>query len=168
MPHIGKREYRLDAAGAVGDDAEAAGRRYRGPRCIPVVRTACSVVDAAFECGEHASFAGKVLGLVVSGLGQESHHPVGCRQRFFAVIGNAELQQHVGEAHDAQADLPCAPGMLPYHRQRELIHVDDVVQESHGQPHDPGQVLEVDRCRLLRDVHHSRQIDGTEIAGLVG
>ena len=60
------------------------------------------------------------------------HDVFGDLQRFLGVVGNAEHDEHIGKAHDAQADFARLLGHFLDLRQGEFVDIDDVIQEPDG------------------------------------
>ena len=104
----------------------------------------------------------------------EAHDALGQGDARLGIIGDAQLEEQVGKAHDAQADLAVAAHGLVDAFQREARGVDDVVQEAHGQMHHLLQAVPVDTGRggifvmLVAGHKEAGQIDGAQVAGLVG
>ena len=94
----------------------------------------------------------------------EVHDLAGQVHGLVGVVGDAEPEEQVGEAHDAQADLAVAAGHLGDLRQRVVVDVDDVVQEAHGGLDDAPQAAVVE----VAVVAHAGQVDGAQVARLVG
>src|SRR5215203_2727199 len=61
----------------------------------------------------------------------ELHHPFGECQPLFGVVGDAELYEEVGKAHDAESDATVAAAHLVDLGQRVAVHLDDVVEETY-------------------------------------
>ncbi len=162
--HVAQGEQRLDAAGAAGDDGDGAGRGDRGDGRVAQARTAFDVEDGALEVGKHAALVGELdrggprLGV------HELHELAGQPHRLVGVVGDAEPEEQVGEAHDAQADLAVAAAHFGDLRQRVVVDVDDVVQEAHGRLDDAPQAAVVD----VAVVAHAGQVDRAQVARLVG
>jgi hypothetical protein len=122
------------------------------------------VVAAAGVVGEVAPLVGQVGGGLAGFLLDEGHDLFGHGHRLLGVVGDAQLEEHIGEAHDAQADFPGLFGVLLDDFQGEAVGVDDVVQEVHRGVHQGGQGRVVDGA-----VHdHLGQVEGAQVAGLVG
>ena len=96
------------------------------------------------QLGNDAPVARQFLGGLMAFLVDEAHHLVGQPDGLVGVVGDAQLDQHVGPAHDPQADLAVALGHLADLGQRIPVHVDDVVEEVDGGPGDPAQPVPVD------------------------
>ena len=70
------------------------------------------------------------------------------RHAFVRVVGDAQLDEQVGQAHHAETDPPDALGQLGDLRQRVLVGVDDVLEEVGRQVDHPAQAVPVDRAVL--------------------
>ena len=163
-----EREHRLDAAGAVGDDADGSGGRDGGAAGVAHHAVVPRLPDAALPVGEAAALAGEVLAVVVGLVVDELHEAPAPFDAFVTVVGGAELVQRVGEAHDAQADLSVALADLVDLGQRVLVGVDDVVEEAGRDMHRLAQ-----RVPVHLGLGHARvadelpEIDAAEVAGFV-
>ena len=94
--------------------------------------------------GNVPALHGQFLAHLAAFVGDELHDRFAGPDRLFGVVGNAQLEQHVGEAHDAQADLAVRPGHLADLLEGIAVHVDDVVQEVDGLPHGVPQLAVID------------------------
>src|SRR5262249_58697882 len=97
---VGERVYRLDAAGAAGDDADRAGRRDGGggrvaeravpgalpPRIGPGREGAAALGERSRGC-QRLAF-------------EERGDAIGERERGIGVVGDAERGERIGPAHD--------------------------------------------------------------------
>ena len=120
----------------VGDHADRAGRRDGGDRGVAPLAVALSVPGRVDEVGERAARGRQFLGGAPAFVVDELHHVAGQRLGFGAVVGQAQVEQHVGPAHHAQpnpavAVLDDGVDFL----QREVGGFDHVVQEPDGQVH---------------------------------
>ena len=143
VPDEGQGEQRLHPAGAPGDDADGPRGRDGGEGGVPQAPVPL-LPEAPLEVGEDAPLAGEGLGGHLGLLVDEPHDLAGQGHRFLRVVGDAEFHQHVGPAHDPQADLAIALGHALDLRQRVPVHVDDVIQEVRGDVGDPLQFFPID------------------------
>lgn len=70
------------------------------------------------------------------------------RAAFLAAVGQLQLDEHVVQPHDAQADLAGLLGHLGDLGNGEAVAVDDVVEEADRQPGGGAKALPVDRAVL--------------------
>ena len=92
------------------------------------------------------------------------HHLFSQLDGLLGVIGNPQGDEHIGPSHDAQADLSVGVGHLGDLRQRIPVEFDHIVQKMDGQMHDLFEPLPID----LTLPHHQPQVDGSQVAGLIG
>ena len=126
---VGDGEQGLDAAGAAADDADGAGGGDGGDGGVAHAAQAVALVAAAGEGGKVAPLVREPGGGQPGLLLDEGHDLFGHRHRLLGVVADAHLQEEVGKAHDPQADLPGLQGALFDLGEREVVGVDDVVQE---------------------------------------
>ncbi len=82
---------------------------------------------------------------------------------FIRAVGDAEHDQHVGPAHDAQADLAVGVGHVVNLLERIIVGLDNIVQEMDGVMNRLLQLFPVNRVSLYKHA----QIDGAKVAGFV-
>jgi hypothetical protein len=105
--------------------------------------------------------AARLPGLVV----YELHHLLGEGEALLGVVGDAELDQEVGEAHDAQPDPPVSPAHLVDLGQGVVVHLDDVVEEADRRMYRLAQVVPVYVARILQV--EALQVDRTQVARVI-
>jgi len=82
---------------------------------------------------------------------------------FFGVVGDAQRNQHIRPAHDAQPDFAVAHRHFGYFGQGIVIGFHDVIQKMNGQVHHFAKPFPVD----LAVLNHFAEIDGSEIARFI-
>ena len=169
---IGEGKQRLDAAGGAGDDADGAGRGDGGGRRIPhgLRRSAGAgaVVDAALPGRKDAAPAGQLRRGVGGALLHRVHHLPGQFQRPRRVVGDAHLNQQVGEPHHPQPDAAGQLAHLLDFGDGVGVHIDDIVQQMHRRLDSAFQPGPVDGDVVLLKGDHAGQVDGGQVAGFVG
>ena len=155
-------EQRFDPAGRAGDDRDGA-RGGDGSDGRVAQPPTLGLPGAADEVREDAALAGQLLRSPLGFFVDEAHDLMRQGDAFGRVVRDAQLDQQVGPAHDAQPDLAVALGHLLDLGQGVAVHIDDVVEEVHGRPRDPPQLVPID----LAVLQHEGQVDGTEVATLV-
>ena len=91
--------------------------------------------------------------------------PVGELERGLAVVRDPEGEQQIGPAHDAEPDAPVGLHGRVDLRQRIRVDLDHVVEEAHGQPHHPLEIVPVDGRRVtVERFREARDVDGAQIA----
>ena len=130
--------------------------RTRSPR---------SLVARALEVGHDAALLGEGPALLPGLVVHELHHPLGEGEALVGVVGDAELDQEVGEAHDPEPDAPVAPAHPVDLVQRVVVLLDHVVQEADRGVYRLPQLVPVDLARLL--YIEALQVDRTEVARVV-
>ena len=162
----GQGEDGFDARRAPRDHRDRAGGRDRGDGGVP--HRPRVLVDRLRPVRKRPAFLGQLGRLVVRLLLDEGHQAIGEVGGFLAVVRHAEQEQHVGPAHDAEADPPVVLHGLVDHRQRVRVHLDDVVQETHGEPHHALHLVPVDRhLTVLGPPRELGDVERAEIARLV-
>ncbi len=68
-------------------------------------------------------------------LGQDMHDVFRRGDRLVRIVRDPQLDQHIGEPHDAEPDLAVGPRHPPDLVDGGLAHVDDVVEKPHRRPH---------------------------------
>ena len=101
-------------------------------------------VDRAGPVRERSALLGQPRRLIVALLLDEGDEPVGQIQRLLAVVGQLEGEEKIGPAHDAETDAAVGLDGGVDLRQRIGIHLDDVVEEAHGEANDALELLPVD------------------------
>src|SRR5829696_1842085 len=162
--HEGDGEERLDAARAAGDHGDGACRRYGGYGRVPDP-IAPGLVARALEVGHDATLLGEGPALLPGLVVHELHHPLGEGETLFGVVGDAELDEQVGEAHDPEPDAPVPPAHPVYLFQRIIVLLDHVVEEADRGVHRLPQLVPVDLASLL--YIEALQVDGTQVARVV-
>ena len=100
--------------------------------------------------GNDAPLAGQPLGLDLGLLVDELLDLPAQRDPLLGVVGNAQLDEQVGEAHDAQTDAADALRQLGDLRQRILVGVDHVLEEMGREVDHLPQAVPVDLRRPSR------------------
>ena len=96
------------------------------------------------------------------------HHFASHVQSFFRIVTEAHLYEQVGETHDAKADAPGLPAHLGNLGDGVIVHVDHVVQHMDRDIDGLVQTFPVHDRVAIGDGHHAGDVDGRQIAGLVG
>jgi hypothetical protein len=98
----------------------------------------------------------------------EGHEPLGQLDGLLAVVGDAQDEQEVGPAHDAQADPPVGLHGGVDRRQRVGIHLDHVVEKADGQADDPLHLLPIDGpLAVLAPAGELGDVEGAEVTRFV-
>src|SRR5215217_2813913 len=163
-PHERHGEERLDAARATGDHGDRTRRGDGGDGRVPDT-VASSLVARALEVGHDTALVGEGPALLPGLVVHELHHPLGEGEALVGVVGYAELDQEVGEAHDPEPDAPVAPAHPVDLVQRVVVLLDHVVQEAYGGMYRLPQLVPVDLTRLL--YIEALQVDRTQIARVI-
>ena len=87
--------------------------------------------------------------------------------RFLGIVRYAEFYKHLREAHDPESYLPVGFGHRLYLRERELVHVDDVIEKMYREFRRPAQLLPIDLRRSGIRRYHLREIYRSEVAALI-
>jgi hypothetical protein len=125
-------------------------------------------VPAAAEVGERAAFLGEFHRSTARFAADQRHEPACQAGGAGARVGDAQCREELGEPHDPETDLACAPGGLFQCRVRVAVHLDHVVKEADRQPHprfepllvdpavrdEPGEVDRAERARLVGQQRH--------------
>ena len=163
----GQREDRLDARRAPRDHRDRAGGRDRGDGGVP--HRPDILVDRMLPVRERPALLGELGRLVVRLLLDEGHQAVGEVGGCLAVVWNAEQEEQIRPAHDAEADPAIVLHGLVDHRQRIRVHLDDVVEEAHGEPHHALHLVPVDRhLTVLGPPRELGDVQRSEVARLIG
>ena len=126
------------------------------------------LVDGPRPVGERPALLGELRRLVVRLLVDERHEPVPEVERRLAVVRDPHPEQEIRPPHDAEADAPVGLDGLVDLRQRVRVHLDDVVEEPHGQPHHALELGPVDRPLPVRlPSREHGDVDGSQVARLV-
>jgi hypothetical protein len=96
------------------------------------------------------------------------HDLLGHGQGLLAVIGNCQLKQQIGKAHDPQTDLPVPLDHAIDGRQWIAGHIDRIVQKVHRRPDSLLQGRVIDLRAFVRCGHEFGKIDGAQVAGFHG
>ncbi|KHO51132.1 MAG: hypothetical protein QT04_C0046G0017 [archaeon GW2011_AR11] len=121
------------------------------------------VVDALLPGRERSSLPGEILRGGIRLPLDEGHHLPGDFKRLAGVIGDVQHDQHVGEPHHPDTDLPRLLHHLPVLRQRIPAHVDGIVQEMHRLVCPLFQLRVID----LSPLYHVAEIDAAQNARLI-
>ena len=156
----------LDARAAAADHADGACGSDGGDGAV--AQGGAVPVDALVKQGEAAPDGGKLLAGPVAAVVDEAHQVLRQVHALVGIIGDAQIQQQVGKAHDAQADLPGGAGDLSDLLQRVVVHIDDIVQEVDRQGDGVPQQLIVDLPSVFGPAQHFGQVDGAQVAALIG
>ena len=142
----GKRqgEHGFDAAGAVGDDAECSGGSDRGDGGMANGPVEFVMPARLPPIGEYAPFAGKIdtglVGLVVD----ELHEGGADFDAIVGIIRYGEIEEGVGEAHDAETDFSIVFTELIDLFDLIFVDFDDVIEKVDGEVDGAAEVGEVD------------------------
>ena len=157
----GQREDRLDARGAVREDADGAGRRDGGTRGVAQRRAI--LIDAVLEIRESAAHLGQLVRCVGRPLANARHHLLAEGDGLIAVVAHAEFEEHLRPAHHAQPDAAVGMHLLGDDRQREGIDIDHVVEEARRHAGDALHLRPVDHAV----VNEEAQVDRAKVAGVI-
>lgn len=126
------------------------------------------IVDAPLKGREGAPLPGQLGRHPVRLLADEGHKPSGEGQPLLGVVGDAQADEHIGPPHDPQANLA---GELRHPLDLGdgvVVGVDNVVQEADGQADGLPQALPVHLGPLGGVAEELHQVDGAQVAGLIG
>ena len=154
-------KYGSQPGGAVGDHRDGAGGLDGGQGGISPGRI---VVDGRIIGRKGPFLPGQLYRALFGRIPDKLHHLGGQLPPFFAAIGDAELDQHIVQPHDAHADLPGLQGHLVDLGDRKAVAVDDIVEKVGGRPGNILQPLVID----LSLADKIGKVDRTEVAALVG
>ena len=107
-------------------------------------RHARELLPAALPREEGAALDGEALGLGAGLVCDELHDGAADLDALLGVVGNAEADEHVGEAHDAEAGLAGEQVHALDLGDRVVVGVDGVVEEVGGRPHGGTEQVPVD------------------------
>src|SRR3990170_3912555 len=167
MPFEREREKRLDPARTARDDRERACRRNRRHRRVPEPLASRFVLDASLEVRELAALPGDLRRHLPALLLHELHYPLPGPERLFGVIGNAEPDEQVGEAHDPEADLAVPFGQTVALVERVAAHIDHVIEEMNACPYGPFQPVPADLVPAVGLFEHAGEVDRAQVAWFV-
>ena len=120
---------------------------------------------------EGPSFAGQVRRGGDGRIGHGEADFIAQGDSFVAAIGDAQLDEHVAEAHDAQADLPpLAHAVLLFLQRMEgQAFVEDVVQSPHGDGHAASEFVEIKEGLVRKGIADEvRQVQAAQEARAAG
>ncbi len=143
---------------------EGARRRRDGRRRGVALREASAVPYASPVVGKGAPFTGQIPGCFLRLFLYKTHDAARHLQGICGIVGDAEGDEHVGETHDAEPDLPVGLGDVFDHRHGILARVYNVIEEPHCEVYEACQSFPV-HIPVFHELH---EIDGTEAAGFVG
>ena len=138
-----------------------------------VVTVACAVEDPRLRAGflypqEGAPLLCEVVGCLVGMQSNKSHELIGNLKGLVGFIHNAELNQQIGEAHDAETDLLCLFGMGLDRRQRKTGSIERIIEEPNCERNDGCKPIIVDCHTAAVRSETSSDVDRTERTGLMG
>ncbi len=166
LTHEGEAEHRLDTAGAVRDDRNRAGRCDR--RGVGVAQLAPLFLPVGtFPSREHAALFREHFRSEVRFVVQDLHDLFAECAAFVGVVADAELEQRIRETHHAKADATRRLRHVVDLRQRVLVDLDDVVEETRGAVDDLFEAIPVERCVLALALDQDAQVNGAQVAGVI-
>ena len=178
VPHERHGEQRLDAGAAAGDDRDGAGGRHGGDVAVaepphragsarPWARGRRSRPGPQMlrsHSGKTPRSRGQPLRLDLGLLVHELLDLAAERDALLGVVGDAELDEQVGEAHDAEPDAADALGQVGDLGQRVLVGVDHVLEEV-GREVD--HLAQARPSRSAPSLHEDAEVDRAEVADVV-
>ncbi|MNS49618.1 hypothetical protein D3C72_822310 [compost metagenome] len=121
----------------------------------------------AVAAGELAAALGELDRLHLRLEVDEAEDLLGHVEALLRAVADAQLEEHAGEAHHAQADLAGALGDAIDLGDRVLVGVDDVVQQVGADVDHTAQALPVDRGLAVDLDDEALEVDRAEVAALV-
>src|ERR687885_1722701 len=118
--------------------------------------------------GHDPPLLGQSPALLPSLVVDELHHLLSEGETLLGVVGDAELDQQVGEAHDAEAYAAVPAAHLVYLRQRVVVHLDNVVEKADRGVDRLAQVVPVYVAGFAILPVEALQVDASEVARVVG
>ena len=159
---------RLDARGTFRDHADSARRGDGRDGGVSHLEFSFAVVNGPLEIGEHAPFLGQ-KGANFPGLFlHEFHDLFGHDCRRVRIIRDAELDEHIGEPHDAKPHFPVVPGHFGDFRQRVIVHFDDIVEEPDRRADGIAELKVIYFRFAVLGSDHVGKVYRSEVAGLIG
>ncbi|MPN09561.1 hypothetical protein SDC9_156852 [bioreactor metagenome] len=98
---------------------------------------------------------------------QKRHDALAKGDALFGVVGDAEREQSIRKAHDAQADLSRASGHFCDRIERIVIDVNHVIEKMHGLFDGLFQQVEIKARLAVLGFKHGDEVDGTQITAFV-
>ncbi len=136
----------LDPARGIADNRDCScrgnGCAGRIPHRFPTIK------NAAFKVRKSTALLGQHLGRHPRHVGYELHDLIAQFNRFIAVIGNAELNQHISPAHDTETDFAIGLGHRVNLFDRVFVDLDDIVEEAGSEFRDLSKALPIDLAVL--------------------
>ena len=163
---VGISEDGLHAGRAAADHGDGTGGGDGGDGAV--AERCLVLIDGLAEQREAAADGSQFPAGVVTALVDEAHQMFRQIHALVGIVGDAQIEQHIGKAHNAQTDLTGGTGDLSNFFQRIVIDVDDVIQEVHRQRDGVAQLLIVDLPAKLGLFQHLDQVDRAQIAALIG
>ena len=120
--------------------------------------------------GEGSALGCELFGRAARLVAHELHDALGQIHGGLGVVSDAELEEQVGPAHDAQADLAVLADHLGDLGQRVDRGVDDVVEKANREMDDAAQLVPVNLgiVAVFALGVALAEVDGAEVAGFVG
>ena len=167
-PDKAEGEQRFYAARTFRNDAQCAGRGNCGGRGIShggvfhIAEIGCIVIWKVPSFLRQRSRG--VMGFFLN----EAHDLFRRFKGFLGIVGDSQLKQHVGKAHDAQSDFSISSHHLSDFRKRISGHFQGIVQKAHTVMDHLPQRSVIESRALLRGGDEPGQVNGAQIAGLHG
>ena len=176
VPHEGHREERLDPRAAPGDDGDRAGGGDGGDvavaepahRADPLAAGTAGAglvgpPDAPLPLRKDAALGRQSLRFDLGFFIHELLNPAAERDALIRVVRDAELDEEIGQPHDAEADSADALSQVGDLGQRILVGVDHVLEEMGSEVDHRAERVPVDRPIA----HEDAEIDRAEVADVV-
>ena len=136
-----------------------------GDGCVADFVSVCE--NGIFPCGESSAFKSKFDGSFGTFALDKAHNFFGNSFCFNGVIGNAEFEKKICEAHYAKTDLSGLSGHFIDCRKRIVVNVDYVIEEMNGFMYDIGDFVVIDGKDSVFFNDTTTKVDGTEVAGFI-
>ena len=91
-------------------------------------------IGGVLPVGKTPTRLGQLRGVLAGLAFHESHDLLAEFKALFCIVGHAQFDQHVGPAHDTEADAAVLTGLRRDCLQRIAVLIDDIVQEMHPGP----------------------------------
>jgi hypothetical protein len=144
------------------------------PAMMPIVPVGAIAVRVALRTGRPPRHAGKTPRSAAKvrrsgrGLGDGVHHALGEALGLGRVIGDAEADESLGEAHHAEPDLARAARGLRHRLERIAADLDHVVEEAHRVARHGVEPRPVEDRLAARVENEAREIQRAQVARFVG